>query len=71
MTTWKQFRHVTRTYSIVVITVQSLLLIYLAFFIFRNRKQNITIFTGLMLGTIGLGLVIGFAEAIIFLIATD
>lgn len=46
-------------------------MLYLAVYIFRNRKQNITLFTGLMLFTIGLGLAIGFAEAIIFLIATD
>mgnify|MGYP000897504376 CR=1 FL=1 len=71
MTSWNDFRHVTRTYSFVVITLQSLILLYLAFFIYRYRKQSTTVFTGSMLATIGLGLVIGFAEVIIFLIATD
>ena len=71
MDTWNLTRHVTRSYSFVVITVQSLLMLYLVTYIYRHRKQKMTIFTGLMLFTIGLGLVIGFAEAVVFLIATD
>ncbi len=71
MDTWNLTRHVTRSYSFVVITVQSLLMLYLATYIYRHRKQKMTIFTALMLFTIGLGLVIGFAEAVVFLIATD
>jgi hypothetical protein len=46
-------------------------MLYMVFYIYRHRHKTITMFTALMLGTIGLGLVIGFAEAIIFLIATD
>jgi len=38
MNTWNQARHVTRTYAFVVISVQSVLLVYLAIFIYRNRK---------------------------------
>jgi hypothetical protein len=71
MDTWNLTRHVTRSYSFVVITVQSLLMLYLVTYIYRHRKQKMTIFTGLMLFTIGLGLVIGFAEAVVFLVATD
>ena len=71
MDTWNLTRHVTRSYSFVVITVQSLLMLYLVTYIYRHRKQKMTIFTGLMLFTIGLGLVIGFAEAVVFLLATD
>ena len=71
MDSWGLTRHVTRTYSFVVISVQSLLLLYLAVYIYRHRKQKITTFTALMITTIGLGLVIGFAEAVIFLLATD
>lgn len=71
MDTWNLTRHVTRSYSFVLITVQSLLMLYLVTYIYRHRKQKMTIFTGLMLFTIGLGLVIGFSEAVVFLIATD
>ena len=46
-------------------------MMYLATFIYRHRRQKMTSFTALMLFTIGLGLAIGFAEAIIFLVATD
>ena len=71
MNSWDLTRRVTRVYCFVVITIQSILMVYLASFIFRFRKQKITTFTALMLLTIGLGLVIGFAEAITFLVATN
>lgn len=71
MTTWDLTRHVTRTYSFVVLSVQSLLLVYLVVYIYRQRRHKITLFTALMLTTIGTGLVLGITEAIIFILATN
>lgn len=71
MNNWTRARHITRLYCIIVLTIESVLMLYLTFYVYRHRKQKLTLFTALMVTTIGLSLAIGFTEAVIFLVATN